>query len=84
MLTDTRVAGDDSVCYTYCYTAVLPAGEKTSPLFETVTMPDFLTNKTMQALDGELTILVKADAIQSQSFQDYQAAFSAFDQQTGA
>ena len=78
-----RVAGD-SITYTFCYTEALPAGQRSQPLFETVTMPDFLNTTSIAALGGELTVTLRADAIQSQSFTDWREAFQAFDRQTGA
>lgn len=83
VLVDTQPGADDSLRYSYCYTQVLPAGASTPPLFSTVTMPGFLDSADIAAMDGELTVTLRADAIQSQSFRDWREAFEAFDRQTG-
>lgn len=74
----------DAVTYSYYYSESLKAGESTVPLFTSVKIPSFLSAQTMEALKGELTVTVTADAIQAETFTGPADAFQAFDVQMSA
>ncbi len=67
-----------SLEYVYTYTAPLAAGDLTdvSPVWK-FTMKN-LDNEDVVKLKANTSILVYADAIQSEGFADYKAAFAAF------
>lgn len=78
-----RTAGpvvvDDEAIFWFCYRDVVPAGTATQPLFSQVTIPEFATSEFVGAAGGTFDITVTADAIQGDTFEDYEAAFAAFD-----
>lgn len=65
------VLGNDGYFY---YTKTLAKGEKTTNLFDEVIIPTSVTN----GYDDNYDIVVKAEAIQSQGFASYEAAFAEF------
>ena len=68
--------GNFSAKFILKYDGILKAGEDTTPMFTKVTVPAGITNDIKM---GDIT--VKAEAIQSDTFADWDAAFAAFDGQ---
>lgn len=71
----------DTLTYSYYFNTVLEPDTNTGALFESVKIPTSFTSQDMQALNGEFTIEITADAIQEQGFTTPTAAFAAFDAQ---
>ena len=84
-----RVENDDNVEYTFTRVHPLAAGEMTFwNVWGTITMDTDVTNEDIttaieegliDAKTGEFNIIVEADAIQADSFEDAAAAWTAFD-----
>lgn len=71
---DPFILGNFSAKFTLKYDGTLAAGEDTAAMFEKVTIPAGIEN------DGSFgNITVKADAIQADGFDSWEAAFAAFD-----
>ena len=68
--------GNFSAKFILKYDGILNAGEDTTPMFNKVTVPAGITNDNKL---GDIT--VKAEAIQTDNFADWDAAFAAFDGQ---
>ena len=77
-----KVVGDTRV-YELRYTEVLEAEDDTEAIFLTVTFPADLTEEQITTLE-DLSIVVKAEAVQSAGFEDYTAAWTAIDAETAA
>lgn len=73
---DTFTVGQFDVKFILKYDGVLPSGESTTPIFSKVYVPTEFTNETASCLD-EINIV--AEAMQENSFNTWEEAFSAFD-----
>ena len=67
---------DGDVLFVLKYDGVLDAGEDTSAMFETVTVPEGLNNQTAASFRS---MTVQAEAIQSDNFTSWAEAFAAYD-----
>ena len=74
---------DNTITYTYAYTQILEVGNQTKPLFNKVTMPDFVNAEITDQMDNEFDIDIHADAIQSQGFENYQEAMVVLQREKG-
>lgn len=74
---------DDEATFLYGYRDVLQPNASTNPLFSQVTVPPFADSDFGTAVQDDFDITVSAEAIQSDSFDNYEAAFAAFDQYAG-
>ena len=74
--------GADSVTFSYRFNDSLAASDNTGPLFTSVQIPVHLTAANMARMEGDFTITVTADAIQTETFTGPVDAFAAFDAQT--
>ena len=74
-------AGEDTLTYSYYYNELLAPDASTDALFTSVTIPVAFTSDEMEALGGDFTILITANAIQDyEGFAgDVEAAFAAYD-----
>ena len=70
----SATAANEDVTFVLKYDGVLAAGAKTTAMFQQVKVPAGLTNTDVFG-----TITVKADAIQTDGFDTWEAAFAAFD-----
>ena len=70
---------DDTITYSYYYNKTIEAGESTIPVFTKVSFPSTLKAADLQGIGTDFEINVSADAIQAQSFNTVQEAFTAFD-----
>lgn len=70
----SATAANEDVTFVLKYDGVLAAGAKTTAMFQQVKVPAGLTNTDVFG-----TITVKADAIQADGFDTWEAAFNAFD-----
>lgn len=76
----TPDAPNDTVTYTYNYTASTIAANGTATLFTQVTIPN-MTNAQMTAVgEGGFNITLVGEAIQANGFADAAAAFAAIDE----
>lgn len=69
----------DTITYTYNYHRILNVNESSDALFEKVSFPDELDISKLSELSEDLAIEIKADAIQSDSFDSVDEAFVAFE-----
>ena len=70
---------NDSIIYTFNYYQILSPEGKTEPLFEEVIFPNDIDMDIINSMSEDLAIEIKADAIQSDNFNDVTEAFTAFD-----
>lgn len=77
-----EVVGDELRC-SYGYTEILEKGKTSEPLFTEVSFPAFIDGSVINAMDGKFDVTVKADAIQSYGFTDYNDAFAVIDAALG-
>ena len=78
---------DDAINNTRTYTfwykdevTATNADTTLAPLFEQIVMPGTLTNAQLATIEG-MEIIVKAEAIQADGFENAEAAFNALDDQ---
>ncbi len=71
---------DDSITFAWYYNTALPAAQSTESLFSSVKIPEKMTSGTAEALNGELSVTVEADAIQTETFEGPEEAFKKFDE----
>ena len=83
VLTEGPSVKDDRICCSWCYEDPVEGSSATPPLFKTVTMPEYMTSETVESMGGEFDIIIAADAIQNEGFENYSEAFAAFDAQSG-
>lgn len=80
----TEDTANDTITYVFNYTGILASGGTTGALFTSVTIPSAFNNAEMSAIGGEegqFTMDIKAEAIQSEGFSSASDAFSALSQQ---
>lgn len=70
----TELGGGVNVVFTLEYSDILTAGSDTTAMFNTITIPDKITNE-----DAFGDIVVKAEAIQTDGFDSWADAFAAYD-----
>ena len=70
---------DKTITYSYYYYQILDVNESTETLFDKITFPNGLNMSVINEMTSDLEIEVKAEAIQSDGFSDYEEAFEAFD-----
>lgn len=70
----TELGGGVNVVFTLEYSGILAAGSDTTAMFNTITIPDTITNE-----DAFGDIVVKAEAIQTDGFDSWTDAFAAYD-----
>ena len=69
----------NTITYSYYYKNKLAPGASTGAIFTSVTIPAVFTSDEMAEFNGEFTINVTADAIQTSGLDTVEAAFAAFD-----
>lgn len=77
------VVEGNSITYSYYYHKILEVNESSDPLFTKVSFPNDLDVNVIYQMDGYFEIIVKADAIQSDNFNNVEDAFAAFDNEVG-
>ena len=73
----------DAIEMEYTYQPVLEVGQTSEPLFTKTTFPDFISSEMIVAMDNEFDIIVQADGIQAEGFDNANQALLAFDNQGG-
>lgn len=73
---DTFTIGQFDAKFILKYDGVLAVGEDTTPMFNTVIIPDGIDNANAESFDE---IKIVAQAIQANSFDTWEDAFAAFD-----
>lgn len=76
---EAEFGDDDTVTYSYYYSEALEPGQETEPLFSKILFPETMDVVALDEIEETFVITVNADAIQSESFDGVEEAFTAFD-----
>ena len=73
------VDGNQTITYIYNYYKVLEPGQKTEALFNAITFPHEFDLSAFDSIDEDVEVKIYADAIQSDTFENAEEAFTAFE-----